>query len=367
MTEDASRVHFLESWYLLQQNNCSLYKDLTGENALIVWDTLIDMNISASTFSKPKLGTAGYGYCRPESTVENWVSWVFEVDGHEINVVWNKVVLPTKLQQQVGEMLIGLWLLDCWGNPLTDHENSTFEWCTVFRQQQPNLDPSIGSRIWAKKVRHLVSFDAIILISTTHDCYDCLSSSIHPRDRHWFTKYHIMGLVHKVLAGDAVLTSGLDGESSVVGEPFWRSFDAHDMTQEVRFLRRSLRELSEAVDAQAAAWVRVSTHHEHTFNYVWPVSLDWLSWPQAGRRDESSCLHCTSCSLPPSWISLRRFTIDVRISIDCWNSASTLWELDWKLSTPISSMADSVNIPGRRNVVPMCSFSDTMKCGNPSW
>jgi len=29
------------------------------------------MNISASTFSKPKLGTAGYGYCRPESTVGN--------------------------------------------------------------------------------------------------------------------------------------------------------------------------------------------------------------------------------------------------------------------------------------------------------
>jgi hypothetical protein len=238
---------------------------------------------------------------------------------------------------------------------------------TVFRQQHPKLDPSIGSRIWATKVRHLVSFDAIILISTTHDCYDCLSSSIHPRDRHWFTKYRIMGLGHKVLAGDAVLTSGLDGESSVVGEPFWRSFDANDMTQEVRFLHRSLRELSEAVDAQAAAWVRVSTHHEHTFNYVWPVSLDWLSWPQVGRRDESSCWHCTSCSLPPSWINLRRFTIDVRISIDCWNSASTLWELDWKLSTPISSMADSVNMPGRRNVVPMRSFADTMKCGNPFW
>jgi hypothetical protein len=58
-----------------------------------------------------------------------------------------------------------------------------------------------------------------------------------------------MGLGHKVLAGDAVLTSGLDGESSVVGEPFWRTFDAHDTTQEVRqevrFLRRSLQELSE--------------------------------------------------------------------------------------------------------------------------
>ena len=45
------------------------------------------------------------------------------------------------------------------------------------------------------------------------------------------------------------LTSGLDGESSVVGEPFWRSFDAHELRQEVRFLRKSLRELSEAVDA----------------------------------------------------------------------------------------------------------------------
>jgi hypothetical protein len=52
---------------------------------------------------------------------------VFEVDGHEINVVWNKVVLPTKFQQQVGEMSIGLWLLDYWGNQLTDHEKSTFE------------------------------------------------------------------------------------------------------------------------------------------------------------------------------------------------------------------------------------------------
>jgi hypothetical protein len=83
-----------------------------------------------------------------------------------------------------------------------------------------------------------------------------------------------MGLGHEVLAGDAVLMSGLDGESSVVGEPFWRSFDAHDMAQEVWFLGRSLWELSEAVDAQAAAWVHVSTHHEHTFNYVWPVSFD---------------------------------------------------------------------------------------------
>ncbi len=87
-----------------------------------------------------------------------------------------------------------------------------------------------------------------------------------------------MVLGHEVLANDAVLTSGLDGESSVVGEPLWRSCDAHELRQEVqqevRFLRRSLRELSEAVDAQAAAWVRVSTHHEHTFNYVWPVSLD---------------------------------------------------------------------------------------------
>ena len=116
---------------------------------------------------------------------------------------------------------------------------------TVFRRQHPKLDPSKGLRIGATKVRHLVSFDAIIFISTTHDCYDCSSSPIHPSDRHWFTKYCIMGLGHKVLAGDAVLTSGLDGESSVVGEPFWRSFDAHDMTQEVRFLRRSLQELSE--------------------------------------------------------------------------------------------------------------------------
>ena len=55
------------------------------------------------------------------------------------------------------------------------------------------------------------------------------------------------------------------------------------------------------------------------------------------------------------------------MSIDCWYSASTLWELDQKLSTTISSMADSVNMPGRRNVVPMRSFADTMKCGNPSW
>ena len=116
---------------------------------------------------------------------------------------------------------------------------------TVFQRQHPQLDLSIGSRIGATKVRHLVSFDAIIFISTTHDCYDRSSSPIHPRDRQWFTKYLIMGLGHKVLAGDAVLTSGLDGESSVVGEPFWRSFDAHDTTQEVRFLRRSLQELSE--------------------------------------------------------------------------------------------------------------------------
>ena len=63
-----------------------------------------------------------------------------------------------------------------------------------------------------------------------------------------------MGLGHEVLANDAVLTSGLDGESSVVGEPFWRSFDAHELRQEVRFLRKSLRELSETVDAQAGVW-----------------------------------------------------------------------------------------------------------------
>ena len=100
---------------------------------------------------------------------------------------------------------------------------------TVFRRQHPKLDPSIGSRIGATKVQHLVSYHAIIFISTTHDCYDRLSSPIHSRERHWFTKYRIMGLGHEVLAGDAVLTSGLDGESSVVGEPFWRSFDAHEL------------------------------------------------------------------------------------------------------------------------------------------
>ena len=32
---------------------------------------------------KPKLGTAGYGYCRPKSAAGNWVSWVFQVDGHK--------------------------------------------------------------------------------------------------------------------------------------------------------------------------------------------------------------------------------------------------------------------------------------------
>jgi hypothetical protein len=35
------------------------------------------------------------------------------------------------------------------------------------------------------------------------------------------------------LVNDAVLT-GLDGESSVVEEPFWRSFDAHELQQEIR-------------------------------------------------------------------------------------------------------------------------------------
>ena len=54
------------------------------------------------------------------------------------------------------------------------------------------------------------------------------------------------------------------------------------------------------------------------------------------------------------------------MSTDCWNSASNLWELDQKLSTTMSSMADSVNMPGRRNGVPMRSFADTMRCGNPS-
>ena len=91
---------------------------------------------------------------------------------------------------------------------------------TVFRRQHPKLDPSIGLRIGATKVQHLVRYHAIIFISTTHDCYDRSSSPIHPGDRHWFTKYRIMGLGHEVLAGNAVLTSGLDGESSAVGEPF---------------------------------------------------------------------------------------------------------------------------------------------------
>jgi hypothetical protein len=39
------------------------------------------MNISATTFSKPKLGTSGYGKCQPESADGNQFSWVFEVDG----------------------------------------------------------------------------------------------------------------------------------------------------------------------------------------------------------------------------------------------------------------------------------------------
>ena len=54
--------------------------------------------------------------------------------------------------------------------------------------------------------------------------------------------YRIMRLGHEVLAGDAVLWSGFDAASSVVGELFWRSFDAHELQQEVRFLRRSLQE-----------------------------------------------------------------------------------------------------------------------------
>ena len=47
------------------------------------------------------------------------------------------------------------------------------------------VDPSkeAGS---AWRVRHLVSFHAIIFIRTTHNCYDCLSPPIHLRDRHWF-------------------------------------------------------------------------------------------------------------------------------------------------------------------------------------
>ncbi len=88
----------------------------------------------------------------------------------------------------------------------------------VFRRQHPKLDPSIGSRIGATNVRHLVSFYAIIFISTTHDCYDCLSTPIHLRDRHWLDHVCIAGLGHTVLAGDAVLWSGFDGgRRSVVG------------------------------------------------------------------------------------------------------------------------------------------------------
>ena len=127
LTGDASRIIF---WQAINFFNETIVVStmIWGENTLIFWDTLKDLNISAATFSKPKLGTAGFGYCRPESTVGNWVSWVFEVDGHEINVVRNDVVQTTELQRWVGEMLIGLWSWDCWGNPLTDHENSTFEW-----------------------------------------------------------------------------------------------------------------------------------------------------------------------------------------------------------------------------------------------
>ena len=54
------------------------------------------------------------------------------------------------------------------------------------------------------------------------------------------------------------------------------------------------------------------------------------------------------------------------MSTDCWNSASNLRELDWQLSTTMSSMADSVSMPGRRNGVPMHSFADFMRYGNPS-
>ena len=89
--------------------------------------------------AKPELGTSGYGYCRPESTVGNWVSWVFEVDGHEINVVRNDVVQTTELRRWVGEMLIGLWSWDCWGNPLTDHDNSIFEWWDSLSTATPKV------------------------------------------------------------------------------------------------------------------------------------------------------------------------------------------------------------------------------------
>ena len=40
-----------------------------------------------------------------------------------------------------------------------------------------------------------------------------------------------MGLGHEVLAGDAVLTSGLDGESSVEGECQFMSDDVDCLTQ----------------------------------------------------------------------------------------------------------------------------------------
>ena len=44
-----------------------------------------------------------------------------------------------------------------------------------------------------------------------------------------FTMYRIMGIGHKVLAGDAVLWSGLDGgRSSVVGDPL-EVFEAHGL------------------------------------------------------------------------------------------------------------------------------------------
>ena len=64
-----------------------------------------------------------------------------------------------------------------------------------------------------------------------------------------------MGLGHKVHAGDAVLMSGLDGEVALWGTLFWRSFDAHELQQEVRFLRRSL----QAVDCVLTAAYKAGT------------------------------------------------------------------------------------------------------------
>ena len=192
-------------------------------------------------------------------------------------------------------------------------ELQIFEWW-VFRRQHPKLDPSIGSRIGATKVQHLVSYHAIIFISTTHDCYDRSSSPIHPRERHWFTKYRIMGLGHEVLAGDAVLTSGLDGESSVVGEPIWRSLDAHELQKKrsgsyVEAYRRGLRDKS----------VRVHFQDPHNYHVLWNRGLekwyilsimfgqwaliDWASNRLGGEMNHSVGIAVVAVSLPvgPTW------------------------------------------------------------------